>query len=140
MFSGIAYKNDLVQYTIKESEMSKKTFFLETVKNSKISLDMINIEKEKMTFIIDKEKEKKMDTIIKESVTAYEKRESLSKLTLVGDGIAGTFGVMSTIVNPMYEEKLEIIQTSDSHTTIFVLLNDKDLKKAICKLHKLFFN
>jgi aspartate kinase len=140
MFSGIAYKNELVQYTVKEKEMSKKSIFLETVKNSKISLDMINIEKEKMTFIIDKEKEKKMDTIIKESKTSYEKRESLSKLTLVGDGIAGTFGVMSTIVNPMYEEELEIIQTSDSHTTIFVLLNEKDLKKAICKLHKLFFS
>jgi aspartate kinase len=140
MFSGIAYKNNLVQYCVKENNMGKQAKFLRNIKESKISLDMINIEKEKMTFIIDKEKERKMDAIIKEEDVIADKRVELSKLTLVGDGIAGIVGVMSTIVNPMYEEGIEIIQTSDSHTTIFVLMNEKDLKQAICKLHKLFFN
>jgi aspartate kinase len=50
----------------------------------------------------------------------------------------GIPGVMAKIVNAIEREGISVLQTADSHTTIWCLVNGADARKAIVALHKEF--
>jgi aspartate kinase len=139
VFSGIAYKNEFIQYEIFVDKIILKSIILTSIKEIGISLDMINIEKERMSFITEEENEKKIDKILSDNKLKGNFTKGLSKLTIVGEKIAGVPGIMQSIIEPIFNEGIEVIQTSDSHTTICLLVEKEELKKALCILHKKFF-
>ena len=139
VFSGIAYKNECLRYEIFAEDLQLKSKILTTIKEVGISLDMINIEKDGISFIIEEEKERKVNKIISENNLKSNLTKELSKLTIVGERIAGVPGIMQSIIEPIFAEGIEVVQTSDSHTTICLLVNKNELKKALCVLHKKFF-
>ncbi len=61
-----------------------------------------------------------------------------AKVSTVGAGIAGVPGVTSKIVTALSSEGIQILQSADSHTTIWVLVKEEDLKKAVNALHGAF--
>lgn len=50
----------------------------------------------------------------------------------------GIPGVMAKILRTLVRANIEVLQTADSHTTIWCLVEDKDTEKAINALHKEF--
>jgi aspartate kinase len=56
----------------------------------------------------------------------------------VGAGIAGVPGVTSKIVTALSEKGIRILQSADSHTTIWVLVKQDDLVQAVNTLHDAF--
>ena len=47
-------------------------------------------------------------------------------------------GVMARIVKALSKENIKILQTSDSHNTIWCLIKEEDTNKALSALHKEF--
>lgn len=68
----------------------------------------------------------------------YEVREGLAKVTLVGAGMHGVPGVMATMAEALDGAGVTVLQTSDSHTTISVLICAEDTDAAIEALHSRF--
>jgi aspartate kinase len=63
---------------------------------------------------------------------------SCAKVSVVGAGIAGVPGVMAQILEALTEEDVTVLQSADSHTTIWVLVPGEDMVKSIRALHRKF--
>ena len=50
----------------------------------------------------------------------------------------GIPGVMAKIYKALSDNNIEVLQTADSHMTIWCLIETKNLEKAINALHKSF--
>lgn len=61
-----------------------------------------------------------------------------AKISVVGAGMAGIPGVMAKIVEALVDEGIQILQSADSHTTIWVLVDQKDMVRAVRSIHKKF--
>ncbi|MCG6197510.1 ACT domain-containing protein, partial [Anoxybacillus sp. LAT_38] len=61
-----------------------------------------------------------------------------AKVSVIGAGIAGVPGVMAQIVEALTQEDIQILQSADSHTTIWVLVHETDMVRAVRALHKQF--
>ena len=64
--------------------------------------------------------------------------ESCAKVSIVGAGIAGVPGVMADMVEALADAAVTILQSADSHTTIWVLVHKEDMVTAVQTLHKKF--
>ena len=53
--------------------------------------------------------------------------QNCAKVSVVGAGIAGVPGVTSKIVTALSDNGIRILQSADSHTTIWVLVKQEDL-------------
>ncbi len=52
--------------------------------------------------------------------------------------MAGIPGVTAKIVTALAEKGIQILQSADSHTTIWVLVKETDLVEAVNALHSAF--
>lgn len=62
----------------------------------------------------------------------------LGKVTLVGSGMHGVPGVMARVAQSLWEADVDILQISDSHATISLLVDEADTIKAAQALHRSF--
>ena len=102
------------------------------------SLDLINIFPDKQIFTINKTDKEIVETLLSKDNFKYSIIEECSKVAVVGSGMKGTPGVMARIIKSLNENNIEVLQTADSHMTIWCLVNSKDAVNAINILHKAF--
>ncbi|MBN2460584.1 MAG: aspartate kinase [Candidatus Cloacimonetes bacterium] len=100
-----------------------------------ISLDFINIRPQEISFIIDRSCREAAETILKNSGVIYHLQDDYVKISLVGAGMTGQPGVLARIVEVLYKNKIDIYETTDSHTTISCLIKADQEKKALQVLH-----
>ncbi|MGZ4106730.1 MAG: aspartate kinase [Tumebacillaceae bacterium] len=61
-----------------------------------------------------------------------------AKVSAVGAGIAGVPGPMALVIEAITSEGIEILQSADSHTTLWCLVRGEDMVKAVRALHNKF--
>jgi aspartate kinase len=61
-----------------------------------------------------------------------------AKVSIIGNDLNGTPEIMSLIIESLHESHIKILQTADSNTTFWVLIEEKDLQQAINILHTKF--
>ncbi|KXS37209.1 MAG: aspartate kinase [Candidatus Frackibacter sp. T328-2] len=110
----------------------------EVLAKEDISVDFINVRPEMITFIINNQLMEKTEEVLSETEYNYEIGNNLVKVSIVGAGMTGLPGVMSSVVNALDDNGIPIYQTTDSHTTISFLIKKSDEKKALCALHDQF--
>ena len=99
---------------------------------------MINIYPKKVYFIIDENETNALEKVLKELNYGYELIHNCSKVTIIGNKMRGIPGVMAKMVSALSKEEIEILQTSDSHTTISCLISSENINKAVIGLHSYF--
>ena len=62
----------------------------------------------------------------------------LRLVSVIGAGMAGVPGVMAHIAEALTTQDIQILQSADSHTTIWVLVKDADMVTAVRALHRKF--
>lgn len=65
-------------------------------------------------------------------------RRECAKVSVIGGGMNGEPGVMAVIVEALTSSGIPIMQSADSNTTIWVLISDENLAKALQALHTAF--
>lgn len=103
-----------------------------------ISVDFINIRPEAISFIIDTRNGEKVKGLLADYNFNYKIMDDFVKVSVVGGGMTGRPGVMAKMVEALNKEKIEIYQTTDSHTTISCLVKRDKEKEALNALHKIF--
>jgi len=91
-----------------------------------------------LIFTLNSEYKERAIEILNKLNVNFRLRENCAKISLVGTRIHGVPGIMAKIANSLYREKIKILQTVDSHSTISCLINEKDIKRALKVLHKDF--
>ncbi|OEF98660.1 aspartate kinase [Desulfuribacillus alkaliarsenatis] len=61
-----------------------------------------------------------------------------AKISCIGAAMTGVPGVMAKIIETLTYNNIKILQSADSHTTIWVLVKENDMAKGVKALHKAF--
>ncbi len=137
IITGIAHKNNRVQYTIEEPIMGEIDLLYEIAMES-ISMDMVNIFRMMKVFTIDANDQEKLEKLLTKFGYEFSKVTGCAKLTSIGQRMTGIPGIMAKIIRCLTKENINVMQTADSLTTIACLIPEDDLTKAICSLHQEF--
>jgi len=103
-----------------------------------ISVDFINIHPDVVIYTVKDEVAPKAVAILKEMAFLPIVTPSCAKVSAVGAGMAGVPGVMASIIEALVAENIRILQTADSHSTIWCLVKQEEMQKAIKALHNHF--
>lgn len=137
IISGITHMKDRIQITVEDGMGHWDKLFNKIAENN-ISLDLINIFPTRSIFTIDIKDKRKIEEILENENLEYNIVESCSKISIVGNRMRGVPGVMAKIIAILSDNEVEVLQTADSHMTIWCLVRDCDLIKAINCLHREF--
>lgn len=103
-----------------------------------ISVDMINIRPEKISFIVDNPDINRASSLLTGSGFTFNISDKFCKVSIVGSGMTGLPGVMARIVDALNQAGIKIYQTTDSHTSIACLIEKSSEEAAISALHGAF--
>ncbi|NLI12643.1 aspartate kinase [Pelotomaculum propionicicum] len=103
-----------------------------------ISVDFINVHPEAVFFTVKNTVAAKAVQILVNMGICPEVLPDCAKVAAVGAAMTGVPGVMAKIVEALAEEGIQILQSADSYTTIWVLVKMEDAGKSIRALHEKF--
>ncbi|MFZ5649084.1 MAG: aspartate kinase [Bacillota bacterium] len=103
-----------------------------------ISLDFINVHPNLVVFTVKDEAREKAAQVLENTGFAAEITPNCAKVAAVGAGMTGVPGVMASIVEALTKEDIQILQSNDSYTTIWVLVKRDDMEKAVRALYRQF--
>lgn len=103
-----------------------------------ISVDFINVGPEAILFTINNSVVSKALQVLDNMGVSPEVFPDCAKVAAVGAAMTGVPGVMARIVEALAQEKVQILQSADSYTTIWILVKKEDMEKSIRALHRQF--
>ncbi|MBC2377672.1 aspartate kinase [Listeria welshimeri] len=138
MVTGVAHVTNLTQISVKTATVKAQQQAFKILADAGISLDFINILTDSVIFTVPEEKRLVVKLLLEEADLQTNVRENCAKVSIVGAGITGVPGVTAKIVGALSEKNIPILQSADSHTTIWVLVREEDLISAVNALHDVF--
>ncbi|BDR66924.1 aspartokinase [Clostridium tetani] len=141
IITGITHTNDRTQIKIElEQNKENESYFriLDILAENSISIDLINVFPRESIFTIDEKDFEKFSSIMNKINLKYSHIDSCSKIAIIGNRMRGIPGVMAKIIYVLMNENIEVLQTADSHATIWCLVKDIHTEKAIKALHNAF--
>lgn len=139
--TGVTHVSGVTQFKICQKEVPLENLALRTFQSlalADISIDFINVSPDLIMFTVKDEVAQKTAAVLENLGITAQIRPNCAKVSTVGAGMTGVPGVMARIVKALTEVGVEIIQSSDSHTTIWVLVQKEQMHKAIRALHHCF--
>jgi aspartate kinase len=139
--TGIAHMPNRTQISIyfdNENTYDNNNQVLEILAANKISIDLINIFPQYKVFTIDSNDTSLVENLLKENKCSYKIIDKCSKIAIISNGMRGIPGIMSNILKALNDAGIRVLQTADSHTTIWCLVKEEDTNKAINALHSIF--
>ena len=150
--SGVTKSDDIALVSIfnlkDEPDLSFKLF--SKISSNNIDLDTIfqNINrngKRDIFFTVKEENLGVCEKILREYLNILEDsplletKKDVSKVSVVGAGIAGHSGVVSKIFESLYTAGIDVITSSSSEIKVSLLVNRKDSEGAVAAIHDAFF-
>jgi aspartate kinase len=127
-----------IKVNAKKDQYNLQVEVFKAMANEQISVDFINISPNVVAYTVNDNVAERARNILTD--LGYEPilEKNCAKVSVVGAGITGVPGVASKIVSALSEQGIRILQSADSYTTIWVLVKQKDLVKAVNALHDAF--
>ncbi|MBU5267745.1 aspartate kinase [Virgibacillus proomii] len=140
LITGIAHIDSITQIRvqIKEAEFGMQSDVFKAMAEAGISVDFITISPTGVIYTVPDIYTEKAVHILETLGFHPEITENCAKVSAVGAGMTGVPGVAAKIVQALTDANVQILQSADSHTTIWVLVHEKDLKMAVNALHEVF--
>ncbi|MDV2685483.1 aspartate kinase [Alkalihalophilus lindianensis] len=138
--TGIAHLSNITQIKVlaKDGQFDLQEKVFKAMANEKISVDFININPRGVVYTVSDEVADRAIAILREMSYEPEVQRHCAKVSAVGAGMSGVPGVTAKIVGALSRENIQILQSADSHTTIWILVKEEDMKKAVNALHYMF--
>ena len=142
IIAGIAHTPNITQIKIntqgEENVKKSITKIFKGMALADISVDFISVQPEAVLYTVRDELANKATNILRNMGFEPQILASCAKVALVGGGIADVPGVMANLVEALADNDVEILQSADSHTTIWVLVRKEHMVPAVQSLHKKF--
>lgn len=140
LITGIAHMSSITQISVQTKDETEglQSEVFKAMAEAGISVDFINISPNGVVYTVPNTHTKKAVYILKTLGFYAETTENCAKVSAVGAGMTGVPGVASKIVQSLTDAGVQILQSADSHTTIWVLVHEKDVKTAVNALHDVF--
>jgi len=142
--TGIAHQPGLTQIKVsgdgltyaQQHQMHVQVF--KAMADNRISVDFINVSPNRIVYTVASDKAKQAVELIRRLGYDVELTPGCAKVSAVGSGMTGRPGVMAAIVEALTAEEIQILQTADSYTTIWLLVKETDMTRAVRALHRKF--
>ncbi|EGK13742.1 aspartate kinase [Kroppenstedtia eburnea] len=140
LITGITHMPRVTQVKVpaKEGQYDLQLKVFKAMAENGISVDFININPSGVAYTVYDQVADRAEEILLSLELEPELVRHCAKVSVVGAGIAGVPGVMSRIAEALTQEDIQILQSADSHTTIWVLVPGEDMVQAIRSLHRKF--
>ncbi|WP_139488927.1 aspartate kinase [Brevibacillus dissolubilis] len=137
---GIAHVPNITQIKVfaKEGQYDTQLQVFKAMANNGISVDFINVNPLGVAYTVHDHMAQKAAKILTDMEYEPQLLPHCAKVSVIGAGIAGVPGVMAQIVEALTSQDIQILQSADSHTTIWVLVHAKDMVNAVRALHQQF--
>ncbi|RYM07136.1 aspartate kinase [Sporolactobacillus sp. THM7-7] len=138
--TGITYVKGVTQIRVRagKEEYDLQARVFKAMAELGISIDLINISPHGVIYTVMENMTKLAVGTLKRMGYVPEVTTGCAKVSAVGAGMAGVPGVASTIVNALTEKGIRILQSADSHNTIWVLVKQINMERAVNALHRAF--
>lgn len=138
--TGIAHVANVTQIKVfaKKDQYNLQAEVFKAMANENISVDFINISPSGVVYTVTNEMADSAIAILQNLGHEPAVERNCAKVSVVGAGMAGVPGITAKIVTALSEKEIRILQSADSHTTIWVLVMQEDLVKAVNALHDAF--
>ena len=140
MITGIAHLSNITQIKVfaKKNQYDLQSEVFKAMANESISVDFINISPNQVIYTVTEEMTDRAISILYSLGYEPTIERDCAKVSVIGAGMAGVPGVTSKIVRALSGNGIRILQSADSHTTIWVLIKQEDLATAVNSLHDAF--
>jgi aspartate kinase len=140
VITGIAHISSISQIRVqaKEEPYQLQSEVFKSMAEAGISVDFINISPSGVVYTIEDFFTERAVEILQALGYMPEVIRNCAKVSTVGAGMTGVPGVTAKIVQTLTDAGVQILQSADSHTTIWVLIPEQDLVKAVNALHDAF--
>jgi len=138
--TGIAHMTDISQLNISiaEADTVAQAEVFQTMADANISVDFINMSLTNIVYTVPTDVATEAKTLLKNKGFDVSVVENCAKVAAVGAGMTGIPGVAARITTALSKHDVKVLQSADSHTTIWVLVAAPQLKTAMNALHDAF--
>jgi aspartate kinase len=136
-FAGVTFCR-IIQGEADEGRSAIDLAVFQQLADRDISIDMINVNNAGVFFICDSERLDEVRHELRSLNIALRARGHCAKISIVGEGMRGTSGVMYRVVRAITEAGIEIIHSTDSNITISLLVPEDDAVRAEQAIHDAF--
>lgn len=135
--TGIAHTANVTQIVLPGPGAHARMVFRQMADHA-ISVDFISIGSERIAYTVKNTDTDKALQVLADAGFQPIVRPDCAKVSVVGAGIAGVPGIMAQIVEALSEEEIDVLQSADSHTTIWCLVDGHQMQRAVQALHRTF--
>lgn len=139
--TGVTQSAELVQFLVDAPVAGAQnwTFQLFDLLGERgVSVDLINLFPDRVYFCVPSPLKDPTLKVLQDLELSYQLFEDRAKVSIVGSAIQGLPGVVGRVMGALSRESIEILQSSDSHSTITLLLRRQDMERAVQALHQQF--
>ncbi|AOM83134.1 aspartate kinase [Salisediminibacterium beveridgei] len=139
LVTGITHVGKLSRIKVSVNGMKyEQSKVFETLAEAGISVDFIHIHPDGAAFTVPEHLGFRTKELLTEIGLTVSEDKGVAKVSAVGAGMTGVPGVTSKIVKALSDRNITILQSADSHTTIWVLVYENQMKDAVNALHDAF--
>ena len=135
--TGIAHTAHVSQLVLNGPKLDARAVFGKMAEYG-ISVDFISVAPDRIAYTVKDTDTDKAVMLLHEAGLNPEVQRDCAKVSVVGAGIAGVPGIMARIVDALAREEIAVLQSADSHTTIWCLVDGNKMQKAVQALHHAF--
>jgi len=138
--TGIAHTTDItqIQVTAEDHQLDLQVQVFQAMARAGISVDFINVNPSGVVYTVSDRVAEKAAEVLRGLGYQPKLVRNCAKIAVIGGGINGVPGIMSKIVSALADHQISILQSADSNTTIWVLVNRSDMETALRALHEVF--
>ncbi|MFP4973857.1 aspartate kinase [Paenibacillus sp. CN-4] len=139
--TGIAYVSNITQISVDCPEGNGSGIQLQifkTMAENGISVDFINVTPTGAVYTVFDNVSEKAIHALQELGLRPKSLSGCAKVSVIGGGINGVPGIMARIVEALSAQNIQILQSADSNTTIWVLVKKEDMVQSLRALHHQF--
>lgn len=138
--TGIANVSGISQIRViaQQDDYDLQLKVFKAMAESHISVDFINVNPSEVIYTVPADQLDRAKQRIAELGYKALYKPECAKVSVVGGGINGVPGIMAQIVEALTSNNIPILQTADSNTTIWVLVENQDMEQTVIALHQQF--
>lgn len=140
LITGIASVPAITQIhiTAPEGQYDLQLAVFKAMAQNRISVDFINVNPSGVMYTVFDEEADRALKVLEQLGYRVSLTRGCAKVSIIGGGMTGVPGIMARIVEALTALDIPILQTADSHTTIWVLVQGGHMAAAVRTLHDQF--
>lgn len=139
--TGVTQLRDLIQFHVGRPAATGGDWIYQlfhVLGQRGVSVDLINLFPDHAVFCVMEPVRATVEEALHELNFPFEEYSDRAKVSVVGSAIQGLPGVVGRVMEALSREGIAVLQSADSHATITLLLEKKDMEAAVRALHQQF--